>query len=142
MNTGHTKMGTNPTINKHNASSPYNFNLHRETNVFQARSKGSCLSTTHVFCIPESGKLKRQCRIETFLVTDGFASILFQSLMLKYVSHYSWLQADHICYPHLLSLLSLLSRCTNMEVLGGLWGFQSVFFTIHPGGQEHSPVMW
>lgn len=102
-------------------SLPYNINLDGEINDFQARSDGYCLVTPQLtsFASQNLTQLKRQCRTGAFSVTDGFASILFQSLMLKYVSHYSWLQADRICYPRLLPLFFSLLKCTNMEVLGG-----------------------
>lgn len=66
---------------------------------------------------------------------------VFCSSLLKYVSHYSWQQADCICYPH---LLPFSSAALNLQI----WKFYSVVlisgsvFTIHPGGQAHSPVTW
>lgn len=102
-------------------SPPYVINLDGEINDFQARSDGYCLVTPQLtsFASQNLTQLKRQCRTGAFSVTDGFASILFQSLMLKYVSRYSWLQADRICYPRSLPLFFFLLKCTNMEVLGG-----------------------
>lgn len=104
-------------------SHPYSINLDEKINGFQAKSNGYCLVTAQLttFASQNLTQLKRQCRTGGFSVTDGSASILFQSLMLKYVSHYSWLQADRICYPRLLPFFC----CWNVQIwkfLGGCCG--------------------
>lgn len=86
-------------------------------------------------------QLKRQHRTGRFSGTDGFTSILFQFLMLKYASHYSWLLADCICYPYLLPLSDAASNLQIWKFYGAVSISESVF-TIHPGGQAHSPVTW
>lgn len=107
--------------------------LHREINDFQARSKGYCLVTAQIMSYASQYliQLKWQCRTGAFSVTDGFASILFQSLMLKYVSHYAWLQADCICYPR---LLLFFFSCWDVQIwkfFGGVVGISEGIF-YHP----------
>lgn len=112
-------------------------------NDFQTRCKGCCLVKEWFMSFASQNLIwfKRQCSTGGFSATDGFASILFQSLMLKCISHYSWLQADCICYPHLLPFSDAAQNLQICKFYGVVSISESVF-TIHPGGQAHSPVTW
>lgn len=127
------KQVQNPLLMFITVSPPYNIKLYLEMNYFQTTSKEHGLITVQ--------SMSPAFQTWRIFKNRWFCNYCIQSFMLKYISHYSWLQADCICYSH---FLPFYDAARNLQIQLFYWvvSVSHSVLTIHPGGQVHSPVTW